>query len=238
VRWIEIRGQPLHDVEGRQVRLLGVVADITDRKRAEERRALLVNELNHRVKNTLAVVQSIAAQTARGAEDLSSFSAAFQARLIALARAHDLLTHGHWESAMLDAVLRAALEPLVPDAAQVDLSGCAPGIVLPPATALALTMAVHELATNARKYGALSVPTGHISITCHPSDPDATDAVLAWTERGGPPIQGQPTRRGFGLRLLQRGLVAEAGMGADIRFEPEGLRCTLCLPLVPRALMD
>jgi two-component sensor histidine kinase len=93
-------------------------------------------------------------------------------------------------------------------------------------------MAVHELATNARKYGALSVPTGHISITCHPSDPDATDAVLAWAERAGPPIQGQPTRRGFGLRLLQRGLVAEAGMGADIRFEPEGLRCTLRLPLV------
>jgi two-component sensor histidine kinase len=94
-------------------------------------------------------------------------------------------------------------------------------------------MAVHELATNARKYGALSVPTGHISITCHPSDPDATDAVLAWAERGGPPVQGQPTRRGFGLRLLQRGLVAEAGMGADIRFEPEGLRCTLRLQLLP-----
>jgi PAS domain S-box-containing protein len=238
VRWIEIRGQPLHDAEGRQVCLLGVVADITDRKRAEERRALLVNELNHRVKNTLAIVQSIALQTARGAQDLSSFSTAFQARLIALARAHDLLTQGHWEGATLDAVLRAALEPLVSDAAQVDLSGCAPGIVLPPATALALTMAVHELATNARKYGALSVPAGHISITCHPSDPDATDAVLAWTERGGPSVKGQPTRRGFGLRLLQRGLAAEAGMGADIRFEQEGVHCILRLPLLPKAHQD
>jgi two-component sensor histidine kinase len=175
----------------------------------------------------------MAIQTARGAKDLSSFSAAFQARLIALARAHDLLTRGHWEGATLDAVLRAALEPLVPDAAQVDLSGCAPGIVLPPGAALALTMAAHELATNARKYGALSVPTGHISITCQPSDPDAAAAALAWTERGGPPIKGHPARRGFGLRLLQRGLAAEAGMGADIRFEPEGLRCTLRLPLVP-----
>jgi two-component sensor histidine kinase len=204
------------------------------RVRAEERRALLVNELNHRVKNTLAIVQSIAAQTARGAQDLSSFSAAFQARLIALARAHDLLTCGHWEGATLDAVLRAALEPLVADAAQVDLSGCAPAIVLPPAAALTLTMAVHELATNVRKYGALSVPTGHISITCHPSNPDATAAVLAWTERGGPPVKAQPTRRGFGLRLLQRGLAAEAGKGADIRFEPEGLRCTLRLPLLPK----
>jgi PAS domain S-box-containing protein len=232
VRWIEIRGQPLHDAEGRHVRLLGVVGDITDRKRAEERRALLVNELNHRVKNTLAIVQSIAVQTARGAKDLSAFSAAFQARLIALARAHDLLTRGHWEGATLDAVLRAALEPLVTDATQVDLSGCAPGMVLPPATALALTMAAHELAANACKHGALSVPTGHISITCRTPDPDATDAVLTWTERGGPPVNGQPARRGFGLRLLQRGLAAEAGMGADIRFEREGLRCTLRLPLV------
>jgi PAS domain S-box-containing protein len=205
------------------------------RARAEERRALLVNELNHRVKNTLAVVQSIADQTARGAENLSSFSAAFQARLIALARAHDLLTQEHWEGATLDAVLRAALEPLVPNAAQVDLSGCVPGIVLPPATALALAMAVHELGTNARRYGALSVPAGRISITCHPSDPDATDAVMAWAERGGPPVKDQPARRGFGLRLLQRGLAAEAGMGADIRFEPEGLHCTLRLPLAPTA---
>jgi PAS domain S-box-containing protein len=233
VRWIEIRGQPLHDAEGRQVRLLGVVADITDRKRAEERRALLVNELNHRVKNTLAIVQSIAVQTARGAKDLSSFSVAFQARLIALARAHDLLTRGHWEGATLDAALRAALEPLVAQAAQADLSGCAPGIVLPPATVLALTIAVHELATNARKYGALSVPSGHISITCHAPDPGADNAVLAWTERGGPPVQGQPARRGFGLRLLQRGLAAEAGMGADIRFEPESVHCILRLPLLP-----
>jgi two-component sensor histidine kinase len=136
---------------------------------------------------------------------------------------------------MLDAVLRAALEPLVVDAAQVDLSVCASGIVLPPATALALTMAVHELATNARKYGALSVPTGLISITCRAPDPDATNAVLTWTERGGPLVKGQPTRRGFGLRLLQRALTAEAGMGADIRFEPQGVSCILRLPLVPRS---
>jgi PAS domain S-box-containing protein len=236
VRWIEIRGQPLHHVDGRQVRLLGVVADITDRKRAEERRALLVGELNHRVKNTLTVVQSIAVQTARGATDLSSFSTAFQARLIALARAHDLLTRGHWEGATLDAVLRATLEPLITDAAQVDLSGCAPGVALLPTTALALTMAAHELATNARKYGALSVPAGRIFITCRAPDPGATEAVVGWTERGGPPIQGQPARRGFGFRLLQRGLAAEAGMGADIRFEREGLRCTLRLPLVPKAI--
>jgi two-component sensor histidine kinase len=156
------------------------------------------------------------------------------ARLIALARAHDLLTLGHWEGATLDAVLRAALEPLVVDTARVDLSGCAPSAILPPATALALAMAVHELATNARKYGALSMPTGHISITCRAPDPGATDAVLAWTERGGPLIQDQPARRDFGLRLLQRGLAAEAGMGADFRFEPDGLHCTLRLPLVPR----
>src|SRR3954463_8546625 len=112
VRWIEARGQPVRDAEGRPVRLLGVVADVTERKRAEERQALLLAELSHRVKNSLAVVQALAIQTARGAADLPSFSAAFQSRLIALARAHDLLTRQNWEGAALDAVVRATVDPL------------------------------------------------------------------------------------------------------------------------------
>ena len=201
-----------------------------ERARAERRRSLLVAELNHRVKNTLAVVQSIAAQTARGAADLPSFSAAFQARLIALAHAHDLLTREHWEGATLDAVVRAALDPLALNAARVDLSGCAADVILPPAAALALTMAVHELATNARKHGALSVPRGCVSITCCTGDPNDAVPVMQWVERGGPPVEGPPLRRGFGLRLLNRGLAAEAGIGADMDFAPEGVRCTLRLP--------
>jgi two-component sensor histidine kinase len=205
-------------------------------KRAEERRALLVNELDHRVKNTLAVVQSLVAQTARGAPDLPSFGAAFQARLIALARAHDLLTRRDWEGAPLDAVARAALEPLAADAARVDLSGCAAGVVLPPGAALALAMALHELATNALKHGALSIPEGRVSLVCKTAPADGAQ-VVEWVERGGPPVAGPPAKRGFGLRLLGRGLATEAGMGADLRFEPEGVRCALRLPpLCPSAL--
>jgi PAS domain S-box-containing protein len=206
---------------------------LAERARAEERGRLLLNELNHRVKNTLAVVQSIALQTARGAADLPSFSGAFQARLIALARAHDLLMREHWEGAALDAVVRAALDPFALDAAQVDLSGCTSGVVLPPAAALALAMAVHELATNARKYGAFSVPEGRVSIVCHGVDRGDGALVVEWAERGGPRVNGLPARRGFGLRLLERGLATEAGMGADIRFEPEGVCCTLRLAPLP-----
>jgi two-component sensor histidine kinase len=211
--------------------MIGVFADITDRKLAEERRALLVHELNHRVKNTLAVVQSLALQTARGAPDLPAFSTAFQARLIALSRAHDLLTREHWEGAPLSDVAHAALEA-TGGGARVDLGGCASGALLPPAQALALAMALHELATNALKHGALSVPGGRVSVACR-ADPEDGARVVEWVERGGPRVAGAPARRGFGLRLLERGLAAQMGMGADLRFEPEGLRCALRLPPSP-----
>ncbi len=181
-----------------------------ERARADERRALLVNELNHRVKNTLAVVQSIALQTVRGATDLPSFAAAFQARLIALARAHDLLTREHWAGAALGAVARAAVEPN--DPARVDLGACASDELLTPAEALALAMALHELATNAAKHGALSVPGGRVSVACRADPEDGGARVVEWVERGGPPVAGQPARKGFGLRLLERGLAAQAGM--------------------------
>jgi PAS domain S-box-containing protein len=209
--------------------LLVVMRDRTERRRAEERRELLVKELNHRVKNTLAVVQSLAAQTARGAPDLPAFGAAFQARLLALARAHDLLTREDWTGAALDAVARAALEPLAIDSTRVDLSGGASGLVLPPGAALALAMALHELATNALKHGALSVPDGRVSVACKTALADGAP-VVEWVERGGPPVAGPPAKRGFGLRLLGRGLATQAGMGADIRFEPDGVRCTLRMP--------
>jgi two-component sensor histidine kinase len=127
-------------------------------------------------------------------------------------------------------VVKAGLDPLTLDDARVDLSGCAAGILLPPAEALALTMAVHELATNALKYGALSVAAGRVSISCRTASAEHAVPVVEWVERGGPPLDGPPVRKGFGLRLLGRGLTAEAGMAADLRFEPEGLRCTLRLP--------
>jgi two-component sensor histidine kinase len=204
--------------------------DRTERRRAEERRALLANELNHRVKNTLAVVQSLARQGTRGGDDLAAFAAAFQRRILALGRAHDLLTREDWTGAPLREVVRAGLAPLALDPARVDLSegGCA-GVLLPPGAAVTLAMAVHELAANALRHGALSVPGGRVSVACG-TDPDGGGHRLGWTERGGPPVPGPPARRGFGLRLIERGLAMQAGMGADLRFEPEGLRCTLRLP--------
>jgi two-component sensor histidine kinase len=186
------------------------------------------------VKNTLAVVQSLAAQTARGAPDLAAFGAAFQRRILALARAHDLLTREDWTGAPLLEVLRAGLAPLAPDAARVDLSASdAADVVLPPGAALTLAMAVHELAANALKHGALSVPEGRVSIACRAAaEPGDAAPVVEWAERGGPPVAGPPARRGFGLRLLNGGLAAQAGMGADLRFEPEGVRCLLRVPVV------
>ena len=133
-------------------------------------------------------------------------------------------------------MVRAGLAPFAVDAGRVDLSGCdGAEAVLPPGAAMTLAMAVHELATNALKHGALSVPEGRVSVACRRATPDDGDAapVVEWVERGGPPIAGPPAKRGFGLRLLERGSATQAGMGADLRFEPEGVRCTLRLPPPP-----
>jgi two-component sensor histidine kinase len=119
---------------------------------------------------------------------------------------------------------------LAADSARVDLSACeALDVFLPPGSALTLAMAVHELATNALRHGALSAPGGHIRVA-HIARGGAPGDSVEWVERGGPPIPGRPTKRGFGLRLLERGLAMQAGMAADIRFEPDGLRCMLRLP--------
>lgn len=215
--------------------LLAVMRDQTERRRAEERRALLANELNHRVQNTLVVVQSLTLLATRdGSPDLSAFAAVFQRRILALARAHDLLTREDWTGAPLNGVVRAGLAPLAVGCGRVDLSDFeAPGVFLPPGVALTLAMAVHELAANALRHGALSAPAGRVRVAYVASlghDGSTPRNVVEWVERGGPPVAGPPARRGFGLRLLERGLAMQAGMGADLRFEPEGLRCTLRLP--------
>jgi two-component sensor histidine kinase len=131
-------------------------------------------------------------------------------------------------------VVRAGLAPLAADGARVDLSACdLRGTFLPPGAALTLAMAVHELATNALRHGSLSVPGGSVRVACLAAGAGRGGAgwdALEWVERGGPPVPGPPARRGFGLRLLERGLAIQAGMRPDLRFEPEGLRCTLRLP--------
>jgi two-component sensor histidine kinase len=195
---------------------------------AHKRQALLVEELNHRVKNTLATVQSLAAQTLRSAGgDTARFTHDFGQRLQALATAHDLLRAQSWAGADLAAVVHAALNPwLCGDKARITVEG-PEGIALAPRQALAVVLALHELATNAVKYGALSHAAGRVTF-CWSRGTDG-EVLACWTEAGGPPITSPPQRRGFGTRLLERALARDLGPGAavELHFQPTGLHAAL-----------
>jgi two-component sensor histidine kinase len=208
--------------DGRPVRMIGVFDDVTEKRRAESRQRLLINELNHRVKNTLATVQSIAAQTLRSAADLHRAREAFEARLVALAAAHDLLTSQSWNGAGLSDVVATAMAAFETGGRpQVSRSG--PPVWLTAPRALALSLALHELATNAAKYGALSVPQGRVTIRWSLSGGALT---LSWREEGGPPV-APPARSGFGTRLLQRSLAHELRGEVDVAYAPQGVRCEI-----------
>jgi PAS domain S-box-containing protein len=223
-RWVAAKGQAFFDESGQPLRVVGATVDITERKRAELHLRLMVNELNHRVKNTLATIQAIAAQTFHAARSLPQAQEAFSARIIALAEAHDILTRENWEGAELEDVLER-LRNLHGSPECFAFSG--PPVWLSPRMALSLSMALHELGTNAAKYGALSVPSGRVRIdwTVTPG-PDGARLALTWTESGGPPVT-VPTRRGFGSRLIERGLTAELSGEAKIDFAPEGVVCRI-----------
>ncbi|HXL69098.1 MAG TPA: sensor histidine kinase [Xanthobacteraceae bacterium] len=197
--------------------------------RAEAHRDLLINELNHRVKNTLAIVQSIAARTFRDAAPTDA-RAAFEARLMALARAHNILSEESWEKADLRTLVLRALEPHVAaEDARLRIAG--PDVRLKPQTALAVAMVLHELATNAAKYGALTRPTGrvHVDWRLSGAEPKRRLAVH-WREAGGPPV-AEPARKGFGFTLIERGIGQELGGTAALTFAPGGVECTLEFPL-------
>lgn len=229
-RWILVRGRAAYDDDGAPHRMTGVSLDVTARKRADERQRLLLDELNHRVKNTLATVQSIAIQTSRTA-DAASFEQAFLARIAALAQAHDLLTEVAWDGASLKDVIARTLAPYVADgqAGRIGLSG--PNVRLSPNAAVSLTMAFHELATNAGKYGALSVVAGRVDVEWKVDSPtEPTVVEIDWRESGGPRVS-RPTRRGFGSRLVEKGLAREFDGRIELTFAPEGVRCHMHLPL-------
>ena len=229
-RWILMRGRAAYDDDGNPVRVTGVSLDITARKTADEHQRLLLDELNHRVKNTLATVQSIALQSVRRA-DAATFEQAFLSRIAALARAHDLLTEVAWEGADLKEVLARTLAPHAPEgqADRIHLSG--PSVQLGPNAAVSLTMAFHELATNACKYGSLSISGGRVDVSWSADSPHGPGAVeIEWTESGGPDVS-PPTRRGFGSRLVEKGLAREFDGQVDLIFAPQGLRCHMRLPL-------
>ncbi|WP_374472373.1 sensor histidine kinase [Phenylobacterium sp.] len=230
IRWVHARGRAarIADEDGVR-RMAGVSLDITERKRAEERQRLLLNELNHRVKNTLATVQSIASQTLRSAADARSFRQAFEARLLALSQTHNLLTDQSWEAASLHDILRLELRPHAGAGRfLLDSDG---DVRLTPKAAVALGMAIHELATNAVKYGALSTPSGQVTVRSRvTTSAVGRTLVLEWAEAGGPPVQ-KPKRRGFGGRLLQQGLAGELEAQVSLDYRPEGLLCRIELPM-------
>jgi PAS domain S-box-containing protein len=222
-RFIEMRVSPK---EGSGLAV--AFSDISSRKAQERQRELLINELNHRVKNTLAVVQSIATQSLRDTRVPQDARTAFEGRLMALAAAHDLLTRESWETAQLGPVVRAALQPFDTEH-RFEVLG--PDLRLRPQAAVSLTLALHELATNATKYGALSNKSGTVSVAWTVSTDETPIFRLTWAEHGGPPV-APPTRSGFGSRLIQKGLAGELGGPVTVEFLPEGVVCRIEAPVV------
>ncbi|MDO9710996.1 sensor histidine kinase [Paracraurococcus lichenis] len=229
--WTRVAAVPVPGPAGSVAGAVLLVEDVDARVRAEARREVVLAELNHRVKNILATIQGLAAQTLKGVGgDPRRFAQHFGARLRTLARAHDLLTAHGWEPTGVEEVIRTALAPWLgtnraaPSIGIVNAAGTAK---LSPAQAQALVLAFHELATNATKYGALSVPGGRVGIRCEAA-PGAT-VLLHWTETGGPPVSRPPDRRGFGTRLLERGLAHDLGPGSTVtlHFDPAGLQASI-----------
>jgi len=212
------------------IRTLGEqVGRVLERKRMEEHQRLLINELNHRVKNSLAIVQSVASQTFKGDAAEPAARKAFDDRLSALAAAHDILTEQNWESASLHEVVRKTGSGCGAGEGRVRIAG--PELRLEPRTAVALAMALHELCTNAVKYGSLSNEVGTVDIRWEVAGAEgARNLRLEWSEQGGPPV-ATPSRRGFGSRMIERALASELRGEVELQFLPEGLRCVVEAPL-------
>jgi PAS domain S-box-containing protein len=208
---------------GNPPRVAFTAIDISERKRSEEQRRLLIHELNHRVKNTLATVQSIAFQTLSGAKSMNEASEALTDRLVALARAHDLLTKESWEGANLKDLVANITQPH--GAQRFVVHG--PSVWLDPNLSVSITIVLHELATNAVKYGALSAASGSVMISWQvEKTPEKSLLRFSWVERGGPPVVA-PTRRGFGSRLIGRILSDQPDGKTTINYAPEGVTCTM-----------
>jgi two-component sensor histidine kinase len=220
-----------------------VVADATDRHLAEERQQLLIRELHHRVKNTLATVQAIVGSTARTAPSVDAFYEAFVGRIMSLAHTHSVLTEATWQTASLRTLLESELRPygdpagaaLPAGAAQPRVTLDGPDVALASEIAVPIGMAIHELTTNAAKYGAFSTRTGRLAVvwSVEPDDAGRRRLRFAWRESGGPPVL-RPTRQGFGSRLLQRVLTAQVQAEVAIDYDPKGLSLVMIAPLPER----
>jgi PAS domain S-box-containing protein len=240
VRWAIVSVALLPPVPGRPARAIAAVQDITERRQAEERQALLAREVNHRAKNALAVVQAALRLTRK--DDPDSYARAIEGRVAALARAHTILAAGKWESVALRELVEAELATFQPSATDEALAVApekrvtveGPNLALLPDAVQALSLALHELATNATKYGALSAPDGRVRVTWR-VDSKTSNLTLIWRERGGPRVTGAPESRGFGSRVIETTVKIQLGGAVERTWDEEGLVCVLTVP-VARAL--
>ncbi len=221
VCWLQVRGRGTYDALGRPLRMAGITLDTTERRAAEERQALLMQEVDHRAKNMLAVVLAMVRLTPMTTRD--SFVQTIEGRIAALARAHTLLARSRWEGAELGQLVQ---DEMAPYASHVSIQG--PPLLLVPEAAQAFAMVLHELATNAVKHGALSLPDGRLSVDWRFTD-QGRQLTLEWQESDGPPVK-PPERRGFGTLVIRQNMEHQLAGKAEIDWRPEGLRVQMRVP--------
>jgi len=226
--WHDLHVEPLRNDAGEIVGLTCASVDITERKEGEAHLRLLMRELTHRSKNLLAVIQAMARRTARHVGSIDAFLEQFGARLQAMAASHDLLVRESWHGASLDELIRSQLGGYL-DRHDVQVLIDGPAVALKPEAAQNLGLAIHELATNAAKYGALSVPEGRVSIRWHRRNDDGYALELIWAENSGPRVKMR-RKRGFGSLVIEGNLTRALEAKVDWTFEPEGARCRILIP--------
>ena len=228
--WISSKGRIFFDSKKKPISFVGVFQDITERKEAEDQQRFFLDELNHRVKNTLATVQSIASQTLRSTSGSAQVKEAFEGRLMALSKTHDLLTRKSWREADLHDIAEQELAPYRKSDERVLIDG--PSVHLPARYAINLGLVLHELVTNAAKYGALSTPAGHLELrwAVAPHEDRSSRLCIHWRETGGPPVE-PPTRQGFGSHLIRRSIEGELAGDLTIQFAPNGVTYDISAPL-------
>jgi PAS domain S-box-containing protein len=228
-RWYLTRCLPVFDIRGNITHWIGTSTDITTSVKDKDHQELLLHELNHRVKNTLAIIQSIGRQTT--GDNMPEYRRLFENRLLALSKTHDLLTESNWASAPLRELVVSELAPYVdPKAQRVPYTLLGPDIKLKPQVVVPLGMALHELATNAVKYGSLSNDDGHVVINWNIDDDGPRTLVrILWIESDGPPVL-QPTRKGFGTRLMRHSFQGDFGGSVQLAYLPEGFQCVMEIP--------